>query len=158
MEVERIKALVELMTENALTEIILRDGDTRVILRRGGVSGGVPAIQTAMMPAAAPVAMSTAPMVSAAPSAPASPADPDAGLVAVKSPMVGTFYAASGPDSPPFVKVGSSVGADTVVCIIEAMKVFNEIKAEVTGTIERIVAVNGGPVEFGQTLYLVRPG
>jgi acetyl-CoA carboxylase biotin carboxyl carrier protein len=84
-------------------------------------------------------------------------AESEEGLVPISSPMVGTFYTAPDPESPPFVTVGSSVGPDTVVCIIEAMKVFNEIKAEVTGTIERILIQNEQPVEFGQPLFLIRP-
>jgi acetyl-CoA carboxylase biotin carboxyl carrier protein len=71
--------------------------------------------------------------------------------------MVGTFYAAANPDAPPFVSVGSVVGPETVVCLIEAMKIFNEIKAECSGTIERVLVTNGTPVEFGQALFLVRP-
>src|SRR5437879_5533316 len=106
MDVEQIKALVELMTENALTEIMIRDGDSRVVLRRGTL--GSQAAQHAGM-AAAP-----------APAAPSPPANPDAGLTSIKAPMVGTFYASSSPDSPPFVRVGSVVDPDTVVCIIEA--------------------------------------
>ncbi len=151
MDVERIKALVELMTENALSDIIIRDGESRIVLRRG-VHGG--ATQVLAAPAAQIMPQMTPAMP---PAAPVKPADPDAGLVPIKSPMVGTFYVASGPDAPAFVKVGSSVSADSVVCIIEAMKVFNEIKAEVSGTIERVAATNGGPVEFGQPLFLVRP-
>ena len=80
-----------------------------------------------------------------------------AGLVAIESPMVGTFYSAPNPDTPAFVSVGSAIGPDSVVCLIEAMKVFNEIKAEVNGTIERILVNNGDAVEFGQKLFLVRP-
>jgi len=89
---------------------------------------------------------------------PEAPHPPDAaGLVAIESPMVGTFYSSPNPDAPAFVSVGSSVSPDTVVCLIEAMKVFNEIKAEVAGTVERVLVNNGDAVEFGQKLFLVRP-
>jgi acetyl-CoA carboxylase biotin carboxyl carrier protein len=103
-----------------------------------------------------------APPQAAAPLAPpshVSPAAPseDEGLVPIKSPMVGTFYSAADPNSPPFVTEGSTVTVNTVVCIVEAMKVFNEIKAEVSGTIARVLVKNEEPVEFGQALYLVRP-
>ena len=81
----------------------------------------------------------------------------DAGLVAIESPMVGTFYASPNPDSPVFVKAGSGISPGTVVCLIEAMKVFNEIKSEVTGTVERMLVKNGEAVEFGQKLFLVKP-
>ena len=83
--------------------------------------------------------------------------DSESGLVAIESPMVGTFYASPAPEKPPFVSVGTSLGPDSVVCLIEAMKVFNEIKAETSGTIERVLVRNGEPVEFGQKLFLVRP-
>jgi acetyl-CoA carboxylase biotin carboxyl carrier protein len=82
----------------------------------------------------------------------------EAGLLRIESPMVGTFYAASNPDSPPFASVGTAITADKTVCIIEAMKIFNEIKAECSGTIVRVLVKNGEPVEFGQTLFLVKPG
>ena len=81
----------------------------------------------------------------------------DAGLIAIESPMVGTFYSSPNPDAGPFVKVGSSVTPDTVVCIVEAMKVFNEIKAGKSGKIERILVKSGDAVEFGQKLFLIRP-
>jgi acetyl-CoA carboxylase biotin carboxyl carrier protein len=146
MDVEQIKALVELMSQNALSEIMIRDGESRIVLRRGAL--GQPS-QAAMPP---PQMMMATPAA-----APPPPVNPDAGLIEIKAPMVGTFYSASSPDSPPFVRVGSVVDQDTVVCIIEAMKVFNEIKAECSGTIERVMVANSGPVEFGQPLYLVRP-
>lgn len=146
MDVEQIKALVGLMSDNGLSEIIIRDGESRIILRRGVMGGGAPMVA---MPAA-PV-----PVPAASPATPA-PA-PDAGLREIKAPMVGTFYASPEPDAPPFIKVGASVDADTVVCIIEAMKVFNEIKAECSGTIERVMVSNASPVEFGQPLFQVRP-
>ncbi len=148
MDVEKIRELIDLMTENDLTEIKIIDGDTRLLLKRGG--------QTVALPAAPPLVL--APVAPAAPTVdvPAAPADEDDGLVAIASPMVGTFYGSAGPDVDPFVREGDHVSADTVVCIIEAMKVMNEIKAEVSGTIEKIVAVNSEPVEFGQTMFMVR--
>ena len=93
-------------------------------------------------------------------SAPPAPAGHPSGngLAAVESPMVGTFYSAPNPDAGPFVTVGSAVSPETVVCMIEAMKVFNEIKAEVNGTVERVLVNSGDAVEFGQKLFLVRPG
>jgi acetyl-CoA carboxylase biotin carboxyl carrier protein len=78
-------------------------------------------------------------------------------LPAIESPMVGTFYATPGPDKPPFVSVGSKIGPDTTVCLIEAMKIFNEIKAETSGTVEEVLVKSGQPVEFGQPLYRIRP-
>jgi acetyl-CoA carboxylase biotin carboxyl carrier protein len=100
-----------------------------------------------------------APSLHAAPpsTTPAAPVDEDAGLIAIKSPMVGTFYSSSSPDAKPFVSVGSAVDEETDVCVIEAMKVFNNIKAECRGKIARILVTNGQTVEFSQTLFLVKP-
>jgi len=147
-DVELITQLVNLMVEKDLREIDLRDGDSKISLRRGA-TGEV--VQTVMAPPPAPM------LAAPAPAAPAAETESDEGLVPIPSPMVGTYYAGPDPDSPPYVTVGSSVGADTVVCIIEAMKVFNEIKAELSGTIERILVQNEQPVEFGQPLFMVRP-
>jgi len=98
-----------------------------------------------------------APAAGAGAGAPAAPADDSAGLVAIKSPMVGTFYAAPSPDAKPFVQVGSNVDDETDVCVIEAMKVFNNIKAETRGTIAKVMVANGQTVEFGTVLFLVKP-
>jgi acetyl-CoA carboxylase biotin carboxyl carrier protein len=100
-------------------------------------------------PAPAPVAASA--------SAPAPATDSSAGLLKVESPMVGTFYASPAPEKPVFITAGASVGPDTVVCLVEAMKIFNEIKAGVSGTVERVLVKSGDPVEFGQPLFLVKP-
>ncbi len=154
MDIYEIKTLTDLMVENDLSEIMIRDGDKRIVLRRGGRSPVVAAVQAAIpAPHPAPVAPAPAPTASAATAAPAV----DAALGAIKSPMVGTFYASPDPDSPAFVKVGDRVTPETVVCIIEAMKVFNEIKAETSGTVEAIEVASGTPVEFGQILMRVRP-
>lgn len=153
MDLDQIKALTELMVANDLTELILRDGETRVILRRNKPGSG-PMVTTA--PHAMPATVAAPPPMMAAPVAgPAAAPAAEAGQ-SIKSPMVGTFYASSSPDSSPFVTAGSRVEPDTVVCIIEAMKVFNEIKAEVSGTIERVLVTNGQPVEYGQPLFLVK--
>jgi acetyl-CoA carboxylase biotin carboxyl carrier protein len=101
-----------------------------------------------------------APVAAPAPApaaAPAAAADDTAGLVAIKSPMVGTFYTAANPESPAFAKVGQQISDDSVVCIIEAMKVFNEIKAEASGTVVKILVNNGQVVEYGQPLFLIKP-
>mgnify|MGYP000851169694 CR=1 FL=1 len=153
MDMKKLTELVQMMTENGLTELELRDGEETVVLKRG--HSGVPMMAPQMM---MPMAMPSGAPGSggAAPGAAAAPAS-DAGLVAIESPMVGTFYSASNPDSPPFAKVGSQVGPGSVVCLVEAMKVFNEIKSEVSGTIERVLVKNGDAVEFGQKLFLVKP-
>lgn len=154
-DVRKIRRLVELMNEYELTEMDLRDGEVRIRIRKGGdtiVTGHMPmqAIPTAA-PAPVPVAAASAP---AAPAAATAAVD---NLPVIKSPMVGTFYVASSPDSPPLAKVGDSVGPETPVCIIEAMKVFNEIPAEIKGKIVAVLVENGSPVEYGQPLFRIDP-
>lgn len=157
MDIDEIKTLTDLMVENDLSEIMIRDGEKRIVLRRGGRVPVVAAVQAAIPAAHAAAAHAPAPTAAApAPAATAAPAV-DTSLATIKSPMVGTFYATPDPDSPAFVKVGDRVNPETVVCIIEAMKVFNEIKAEISGTIESIEVTGGTPVEFGQVLMRVRP-
>jgi acetyl-CoA carboxylase biotin carboxyl carrier protein len=148
---KRVRDLIKLMADNDLTEIELVEDKSTIRLKRDSAS--VAAIPMPVPAAASAPAHATAP--AAAPAAPAAAKTPAAGE-AIKSPMVGTFYAAAGPDSPPFVKVGSHVDKDTVVCIIEAMKVFNEIKAETTGTIAKVLVQNGQGVEFNQPLFLLK--
>ncbi|HLO41440.1 MAG TPA: acetyl-CoA carboxylase biotin carboxyl carrier protein [Phycisphaerales bacterium] len=154
IDTNKLKELVKLMVENDLTELDLQDEKETVTLKRG--HGGVPMVTHT--PAFAAPSMATAPAaLPAAPAAGARPADPTAGQVAIESPMVGTFYSSPNPDAAPFVKIGQNVTPDTVVCLIEAMKVFNEIKAEKAGVVEQILVKNGQAVEFGQKLYLIRP-
>jgi len=148
-DVRKIRRLVELMKEHDLNQIDLRQGDTRIQLQRGGVQ--VDQAVRVVGPIAAPAAAPAPAPAAAAPAA--APAEEH--IVLVKSPMVGTFYAAPDPDSPPYVKVGDHVGADTTVCIVEAMKVFNEIPAEVSGKVVAVLAENGEPVEFGHPLFKV---
>ena len=157
MDVSLLQQIVQLMKANDLSSVELCDGDRRITLKRGGEQATMTVAHQPMqlMPSAAPAPQAAA----AAAQAPggASPADAEAGLQQIKSPMVGTFYAAPSPDAKPFVSVGSAVDEDTDVCVIEAMKVFNNIKAETRGTIAKVLVTNGQPVEFGQTLFLVKP-
>lgn len=153
IELKQLRQLIKLMVDNELSELDLHDGDERVSLKRG--AAGVPQVVQAA-PQMAPAVAAAAPAAAPAASDAASSAATD-GLVEIPSPMVGTFYTASSPDAEAFVSVGSSVGAETPVCIIEAMKVFNEIKAEISGTIEKILVENGQAVEFEQPLFLVKP-
>jgi acetyl-CoA carboxylase biotin carboxyl carrier protein len=162
MDVALLERMIKLMAANDLNTVDVRDGDKRVILKRGSVfvapnvSSG--AYAPAPQPTMAPQAGGAHGLTSAAASGSAAPpADDTAGLVAIKSPMVGTFYSAASPDAKPFVSVGSRVDDDTDVCIIEAMKVFNNIKAETRGTIQKVMVSNGETVEFGQVLFLVKP-
>jgi acetyl-CoA carboxylase biotin carboxyl carrier protein len=148
--VKKLRRLIELMKEHDLSEVDLKEADRHVRIKRGGdviATHSAPAVQAAARPAAG----------SAAGSAPPQPAA-DAGMLIIKSPMVGTFYKASGPDAAPFVKVGDRIGPEKTVCIVEAMKVFNEIPAGVSGQVVAILMENGAPVEFGQPLIKVDPG
>ncbi len=150
LDIDKIRELVQMMVVNDLVEISLRDGEEEVNLRRPSAQG------IAMGSEPLPRTLVPAPLAATPPPPTAAPVD-DAVLMDIKSPMVGTFYSAPDPESPPFVQIGSQVHPGMVVCVLEAMKVFNEIKAEIAGTIERILVKNAQPVEYGQTLYQVRP-
>ena len=143
MDLKDIKAIVDLMEKNGLTSFEMEKGGFRIALSKGAVVG--PAVSYAPAPAAAPTPAASTPAEAAA--------APVASGKEIPSPMVGTFYSAPSPESPAFVKVGQKVTPDTVVAIIEAMKVMNEIKAEVSGTITEVAAENGQPVQFGQALF-----
>jgi len=146
-DVKKVRRLVELMKEHDLAEIDLKQGEQRVRIRRGGEP---------MVTSAPPASFAAPPAAnSAAVEKASTAAAPSSDLTTIKSPMVGTFYSASSPDSPPFVKVGDHVGPETIVCIIEAMKVFNEIPAEISGRVAAVLVENGAPVEFGQPLFKI---
>jgi acetyl-CoA carboxylase biotin carboxyl carrier protein len=159
IDIRKLKELVRLMVAHELTELDLRDSEEQVTLRRHvhgapvamapAVWQGAPMAYTAAVPAAAPVAAPAAAPIDET-------IDEDEGLHRIVSPMVGTFYSSPSPDAAPFVGTGSAVEPETVVCIVEAMKIFNEIKAECRGTIERVLVGSGESVEFGQPLFLVR--
>ncbi len=158
IDIRKLKELVRLMVNNDLTELDLRDSEEQVTLRREGPGGPAVVAQpmaTMAPPPAAQQAGATAP-ADTGQSTTAS-AESDAGLLAVESPMVGTFYSAPDPDSPAFVTVGESVGEGTVVCLIEAMKIFNEIKTDHAGKVARVCVKNGESVEFGQPLFMINP-
>ena len=155
MDLKAIKQVVELMKRSELSEFELEEEGFKLRLTRKGSEA--PQVIQAVAPVAAPAAQ---PLASAAPAAaPAAsesaPAE-NPNLSTITSPMVGTFYAAASPDSPSFVKVGQKTDADTVVCIIEAMKVMNEIQAELSGTIVECLVENGQAVEYGQPLFKVK--
>lgn len=149
-DVRTVKALVSLMTQHDLSEMELRDGNQRLRLRRGAFQPLAPA----SVPAAAPPeATASAPRTDPAVPAPA----PSRQLLEIKSPTPGTFYVAPKPGEPPFVKVGSKVTPETVVCLIEAMKLYNEVQAECAGVIVEALVENQQPVEYGQVLFKVDP-
>ena len=151
-DVRKIRRLVELMKEHDLSEIDLQQGEVRIQLRRAS-AGVQPVIAPAPMSHASPPPVVGPPAPES--DAPMAAEPKSGGTTLIKSPMVGTFYAAPDPDSPPFVKIGDHVGPETTVCIVEAMKVFNQIPAELSGRIVAVLAENGEPVEFGQPLFKV---
>ena len=153
MELKDIKAIIDLMRKNDLSVFEMEKEGFRLKLQKGAGEQTVFSAPVLPQMLAAPVA--AAPMASAGAPAAAAPAPAEA-TRELMSPMVGTFYRAASPESPPFIDVGQEVNEDTVVCIIEAMKVMNEIKAEVKGVIAEVVAENGKPVQFGQALFKVR--
>ena len=156
MDLKDIKAIIDLMKKNSVSEFELEKQDFKIRLKRGmggaGVQldeGGQQMITYAPMPAALPATIAAPPAVAAAPTA---STDAD-----IKSPMIGTFYRSPSPDSASYAEIGTEVNPDTVVCIIEAMKVMNEIKAEAKGVITQVLVENAKPVEFGQPLFKIRP-
>ena len=144
-DIERIREIIELMEEHDLSEVDLQQGDEKIKLNRGGaapVFGALP-----------PLAAASA--VTAGQGSDSSPDNSDAGTVTINAPMVGTFYLRANPESDPFVKVGDRVSEDTVVCIVEAMKVFNEIPAECSGKIVEVLVSEQDPVDFGRPMFRV---
>jgi len=155
VELKDIKAIIDLMKKNSITEFELEEKDSKLRLKRG-LNGTSPAAQSddavQMIPMPMPVATPVLPatVIATAPTV-------NSGENDIKSPMIGTFYRSPSPESVSYVEVGAEVNPDSVVCIIEAMKVMNEIKAEVKGVITQILVENGKPVEFGQPMFKVRP-
>jgi len=157
MDIKEIQALIKFVSTAGVDEVEINQKDFKLLIKKN------PAQFTTTQYIPAPVSMSAAPApvailapVAATPSAPAAEAKAD-NLIAIKSPMVGTFYRTASPDSPVFVNVGDDVKLGTVICIIEAMKLFNEIESEVTGKIVKILVDNASPVEYDQPLFLIEP-
>jgi acetyl-CoA carboxylase biotin carboxyl carrier protein len=155
VDLKDIKAIIDLMKKNSITEFELERQDSKIRLKRGLNGGGsaaqpdeyVPVLPMPVQPTVVAPALATV----------AVPQPAATGEVDIKSPMIGTFYRAPSPEAGNYVEVGSEVNPETVVCIIEAMKVMNEIKAEVKGVVTQVLVENGKPVEFGQPLFKVRP-
>jgi acetyl-CoA carboxylase biotin carboxyl carrier protein len=163
MNLKELKELIEFLEEKNIAEFELERGDVKVRIKRAGEhtvlhAHGEPRFYAVpAAPGAAPeLAISPAVAAPTAPPPAAEPA-PEAGLHTVKSPIVGTFYEAPSPGAPPFVKAGDSVEVGQVLCIVEAMKLLNEIESDVAGEIVKKLAVNGQPIEYGQDLFVIRP-
>jgi acetyl-CoA carboxylase biotin carboxyl carrier protein len=159
MNQKELKELIDFLVEKDITEFELERGDLKVRVKRGSESAIVHMAPPAV-PSPSPAAVAQ-PAVSAGapPVAPAAPAEPaeEAGLHIVKSPIVGTYYEAPSPGSPPFIKVGDTVSVGQVLCIVEAMKLMNEIESDVAGEVVKILVTNNQPIEYGQSLFAIRP-
>jgi acetyl-CoA carboxylase biotin carboxyl carrier protein len=155
-DLQKISELIEIMKQNDLVEVEIKHGDDRIFIKRSYPQAALGKAVT-VVPMIEP-GTSARPNRTQSSVAEARPSEPQhqEGLVEIKSPLIGTFYATPSPDSKPYVEVGSHVDAQTVVCIIEAMKVMNEIKAETTGTIAEILVTSGQAVEYGQVLFRIK--
>jgi acetyl-CoA carboxylase biotin carboxyl carrier protein len=158
LDVKKVHYLVRLMKQYDLSDLEVTDGPYRVHLQRRGPEAAAPAFAGAYPPPAyAPPPQAHAPAPAAPAAAPAAEASAGPKTIVIESPMVGTYYSSGSPDSPPFVTVGTAVQPSTILCIIEAMKVFTDIPAGVSGTIAEILVKSGQPVEFGQPMFRVVP-
>lgn len=164
MDFNQIQELIRLVSKQKISEFIYKEGDVKLVIRQGNVETAqalpaAPAVVLAAPAAApAPVAAPAAPAVAAPAAAPAPATDAaPANTKTIKSPMVGTFYRSAGPDKPPFVKVGDDIDTGATVCIIEAMKLFNEIESDIKGKIVKVLVEDASPVEYDQPLFLVEP-
>ncbi len=156
MDLRKLKKLIDLVQESGIAELEITEGEERVRIARGGGVTVTPLAAPAVAAAPTPGAPGAAPAV-ATPGAPAPVAGPAPGTEGhvVKSPMVGTFYRSPAPDAKPFVEVGGAVKEGQIICVIEAMKLMNEIEADASGTIKAILVENGQPVEYGQALFII---
>jgi acetyl-CoA carboxylase biotin carboxyl carrier protein len=155
MDIKQIQELIRFVAKSGVNEVAIEQEDFKITIK----TNQAPTVVHATIPAAAPVAHAPAPAAPAAPAAePAAPAAPDTShYITIKSPMIGTFYRSASPDKPLFVNVGDEIQPGDVLCIIEAMKLFNEIEAEVSGRIVKVLVDNASPVEYDQPLFLVEP-
>jgi acetyl-CoA carboxylase biotin carboxyl carrier protein len=149
MDLRKLKKLIDLVQESGIAEIEITEGEERVRIARGGAVSVTHPTTSAAAPPVAPPAGAPAPAVAP----PAAEAAQEGHIV--KSPMVGTFYRAASPEAKPFVDVGSTVKAGDTICVLEAMKLMNEIEADAAGTIKAILVENGQPVEYGQALFII---
>lgn len=150
MDIRKVKKLIELLEESNVQEIEIKEGEESVRISRGGNT-----VQMVAAPAAAPAPAAAAPAAAPAAAAPAAIESAEPAGHAVCSPMVGTFYQSASPDAPPFITVGQSINKGDVVCIVEAMKMMNQIEADQSGVVQAILVKDGEPVEFDQQLVII---
>jgi len=153
MDIKQIQDLIKFVHKSGVNEVSIEENDFKITIK----TNQAPTVVTASIPAAAPLAAAPAP-VAAAPVAAAAPAVSESdNYLTIKSPMIGTFYRSASPDKPSFVNVGDEIKACQVVCVVEAMKLFNEIEAEISGRIVKVLVDNASPIEYDQPLFLVEP-
>ncbi|MFD2873071.1 acetyl-CoA carboxylase biotin carboxyl carrier protein [Mucilaginibacter ximonensis] len=156
MDIKQIQDLIRFVSKSGVNEVSIEQKDFKITIK----TAQEPTVVHATIPSAAPVAaapVQALPAAAPAAATPAAPAADTSNYITIKSPMIGTFYRSAGPDKPMFVNVGDEVSTGSVVCIIEAMKLFNEIESEVSGRIVKILVDNASPVEYDQPLFLVEP-
>lgn len=157
MDIKQIQELIKFVSRSGVNEVAIEQDDFKITIK----TNQTPVYVNAAVPAPAPVAAPASPAPVAAAPAPAetkaAPAEDTSKYITIKSPMIGTFYRSSSPDKPSFVNVGDEVSSGKVVCIIEAMKLFNEIESEISGKIVKVLVENASPVEYDQPLFLVEP-
>ena len=153
MDIKQIQDLIKFVHKSGVNEVSIEENDFKITIK----TNQAPTVVTATIPAAAPLAAAPAP-VAAAPAAAAAPAVSESdNYITIKSPMIGTFYRSASPDKPAFVNVGDEIKAGQVVCVVEAMKLFNEIEAEISGRIVKVLVDNASPIEYDQPLFVVEP-
>lgn len=158
MNLNEIQDLIKFVSKSGVTEVEIAQKDFKITIKAESKKVDAPVYVQASIPAAAPVALpAAAPVAAAAPVVADAPVSDDAKYTVIKSPMIGTFYRSSGPDKEPFVSVGQSISKGNPICIIEAMKLFNEIEAEISGKIVKVLVDDASPVEYDQPLFLVDP-
>jgi acetyl-CoA carboxylase biotin carboxyl carrier protein len=162
MNLSQIQELIKFVSKSGVSEVAIEQKDFKITIKAQEAKGKVQEVIQVMAPAAAPVAIPAAAPAAAAAAAPAAApaapaAEPKGNTIEVRSPMIGTFYRSPAPDKPAFVEVGQTIKAGDTVCVIEAMKLFNEIESEVSGTIVKVLVNDSTPVEYDQPLFLVEP-
>ena len=157
MDIKQIQDLIKFVSKSGVNEVSIEEKDFKITIK----TNQEPTYVTASVPAVAPVAAPAAPVAAPTPVAPSTPAAPaaddESNFITIKSPMIGTFYRSPGPDEPSFINVGDEIAPGKVLCIVEAMKLFNEIESEVSGKIVKILVNDAQPVEYDQPLFLVDP-
>jgi acetyl-CoA carboxylase biotin carboxyl carrier protein len=157
METKEIQKLIDFIAQSGLDEVNIETTDLKIKVKRYGSAAVVSTPVQFSAPATAPAPVAAAPSPAAFAPAAAASADATSNLITIKSPMIGTFYRAASPETPSFVSIGDDIAPGKVVCVIEAMKLFNEIESEISGKIVKILVENATPVEFDQPLFLVEP-